>query len=199
MMIDVVTSQALLSDVQNTCYGGIKDKTAKRRYSDYEKMVLEQRFEIMTQNYNSLKLRVENLEDQAVIDTSKYIGGSGGSTFDDRSVKNGKPITAIRLRCGTFFDSIQARYGSSWGPVHGANYIPNICINNGVDFEYQFNSTEYITQIHGSYGAHVDSITISTNIRVLPRCGGSGGTSQKTVSGTRLMYLKGRRGCYVDT
>ena len=133
----------------------------------------------------------------APVDTSDYIGKDGGSAFDDESVWLNRNITALRLRCGQFFYSIQVRYGDEWGPIHGEDF-GSTCDGGGRSVRYDLNATEYIHTIEGRFGAFMDSITFTTNERTLPRCGGSGGSDEKVVSGTRLMYISGRSGCFMD-
>ena len=117
-------------------------------------------------------------------------------TFDDKSIWQGRNITALRLLCGSYFESVQIRYGSQWGPVHG--YNTSLCPNSGgTTVEYDLAETEYIHTIGARYGAWIDSINFTTNTRMLPRCGGDCGSNGKTVSGSRLMYISRAAECYV--
>ena len=48
-----------------------------------------------------------------------FFGGTGGGAWTDSAYVVHEPITAIRVRAGSYIDSVQARYGETWGPHHG--------------------------------------------------------------------------------
>ena len=128
-----------------------------------------------------------------------YIGSSGGSYFNDNHFWENRKITALKLNCGEFVNSIQVRYGNEWGPVHGGSSSKSCGDENiGNTYTYILRDTEYIHTIKGRYGAYIDHIVFVTNIRMLPKCGRDGGGTTKTTSGRRLMYISGRAGCHVD-
>ena len=105
---------------------------------------------------------------------------------------------AIRYTCGEKVVTIQVRYGDEWGMEHGVGFGGQFkCPWDGQLYEYTLAPTEYIHTINATYGHFLNSITLETNKRTLPRCGGADG-SVKTASGTRLMYISGRRGCIID-
>ena len=138
----------------------------------------------------------------APVDTAQRYGGNGGLNFDDASSWENRNITAIRLTCGQYVVSIQVRYGDEWGIEHGRGIDVNgtvygTCPNTGQSILYTLSATEYIHTIVARHDRVLDSITFITNDRTLPSCGSNGG-SEKTVTGTRLMYIFGRKGCVVD-
>ncbi|KAK3085155.1 hypothetical protein FSP39_025149 [Pinctada imbricata] len=138
--------------------------------------------------------------------TADFIGGrTGGNPFNDCSSWKGRDITAVRLGCSTvFLFYIQLKYGDTWAPQHG--------LQDGCDPEslygvrsiqnvtYDLDPSEYVTSISGTSHptrTYVQSITFRTNKRTLPRCGPEDGV-KKTVNGSHLLYISGRKGCVID-
>ena len=135
--------------------------------------------------------------DVAPVDTSQILGGDGGTPFDDISSSQNRNITAIRLTCGDTVVTIQVRYGDEWGLEHGVGFASKYCHWEGQLVEHTLAPTEYVHTIKATYGRFLNSITLETNVRTLPSCGNAAG-SVKTASGTRLMYISGRKGCIID-
>ena len=93
---------------------------------------------------------------------------------------------------------MQVRYGEEWGLEHGSYHAySGRCRDDGQLVEHTLAPTEYVHSIQATYGYYLNSITLETNTRTLPRCGNAG-SRVKTASGTRLMYISGRKGCIID-
>ena len=141
-----------------------------------------------------------------MIDSSKYIGGDGGTEFDDKLWWRYKKLTGVKLCCLGLFDAIQMKYGNDWAPIHG---VHDVCSNHGNCKwkEFSLDSDERIINVTITYGIHpqvntiIHTIAMSTNKRSLDSCGTDQPDSNGktvTLTGHSLEYISGKTGCLMD-
>jgi len=127
-----------------------------------------------------------------------FAGGRGGTEFSDRDVPVGARISEVRIRGGSYIDSIQVVYtlrdGRQYaGARHGGD--------GGNLSVFRLDSDEYIVAISGKHGNYIDSLVIHTNKRKSSQYGGSGGSRDyqlQVPSGNRGVGFSGKAGKYLD-
>jgi len=122
---------------------------------------------------------------------SNTVGGHGGTPFVDP--RTNKKLTGIKIRSGSFIDSIQIELDNEVQMQHGGN--------GGSMTFYKFDSDEYVTSISGRSGSFIDALTIHTNKRIFPTLGGSGGFTFRldSPSGYEIIGFIGRSGTFIDS
>lgn len=129
---------------------------------------------------------------------TEFSGGRGGTEFSDKDIPVGARISEVRIRSGSYLDSIQTVYtlpdGRQYeGIRHGGN--------GGNLKVFKLDPDEYIVAISGRHGNYIDSLVIHTNKRKSPAYGGRGGEQDFLVSvpsGNRGIGFSGKAGKYLD-
>ena len=118
-------------------------------------------------------------------------GGTGGGLFTD--APQGR-VTEVRIRHGSWIDSIQIAYDNRRSSRHGGG--------GGRESVFTLQGGEFIKAIYGRYGRFVDSITVVTNRRSSRRFGGPGGVVDyhyEAPDGFEIAGFTGRSGVYLDS
>nr|BAG80533.1 jacalin-related lectin [Pteria penguin] len=134
---------------------------------------------------------------------SESYGGPGGlNRFDENALAKNGDIKEIELLCGRRVTAIRLRYGSVWGTLHGWKSPPGkSCARDwdvGVKVLYTLQPNEYVKGATITYDRFVNSLTLKTNMRQLPKCGKTTGSKTKSIDGRRLKYITGNSGCILD-
>jgi len=106
-------------------------------------------------------------------------------------------ITAIQIRAGAWIDSIQARYGDTWGTVHGGS--------SGTLYVFYLNSGSSINRVEGNADGEVDILTFySDDGSTYGPYGGAGQWASPGVAfnsdrqGCKLAFISGANGGYLN-
>jgi hypothetical protein len=133
------------------------------------------------------------------IEQTTSFGGGGGTVFSDREIPMGARISEVRVRFGSYIDSIQAVYTLSDGSILEGNRRGG---SGGRSESFRLGSDEYIIGLSGRYGQLIDSLRIHTNRRASQLFGGSGGNRDYKIevpAGNRGVGFSGRAGEYLDS
>lgn len=119
-------------------------------------------------------------------------GGTGGTAWSDTDVCAGRAVSGFRVGAGTYVDTLQFRYGSTWATKHGPQAWEN---------EVLLASNEYIVQVDYGSGNMLDHVRFVSNLgKSYGPYGGSGGGqfTYKVTPGERLGCMTGRAGSSMD-
>lgn len=127
-----------------------------------------------------------------------YVGGGGGSSFDDNPTSPQGRIITICIWSGNLIDAIRVDRVNELGKVvigkkHGGN--------SGKLTTIILQADEFITKIGGRSGAYIDNLTFTTNKGKFYSVGGTGGSPfvEKDFYGPdALKGMSGNSGVYLD-
>ena len=128
---------------------------------------------------------------------TSIVGGPGGTAFTDRPASADARIAEVRIRAGSWVDSVQLLYQfpdgrRSVSRRHGGD--------GGSPHVFVLEPDEQIVGISGRQGQYVESIQIHTNKRTSPIYGGTGGVPFRIAAppGHTVIGFVGRAGAYLD-
>jgi hypothetical protein len=125
-------------------------------------------------------------------------GGTGGDEFVDQILPQDDRVVEVHIHTQERVNGIQIIHETIDGcrhpfPLHGRAA--------GVCEILRLDADEFMVRISGRFGAHVDSIRIHTNKRVLPLLGredGGGVYVYEALPGTEIVGFCGRAGSRLD-
>ncbi len=131
------------------------------------------------------------------------VGGWGGEAFADQQVAPQASVSKIKVTDGCYVYRVKFEYSDGGQTDHGGPG-PLLCPGIGgvivTEKEFVLASDEFIQGIQGRSGRYIDSMSFTTNKRVIGPLGGDGGETFSLTAppGYKVKRLFGRSGAFLD-